>query len=398
MRLRWAQLAVADSLTYRQIRKTQRSFESREPSLVLLQTCGSSVDSSLEPCNQDLQVSAKRVRLEDAVSMLAEGRMLTAVPTMRQDWGYRRNPVGSFDEYGVIIHDFERSLFQADFGMDGARADYLQAENDALSLSPTLPVKIVDRIMKHVREESPLERLTDAPLELQLRLDPPKLEFHALTLATAEEHEADVVVVLNEEICGCDKNAKCVIYPWKATLPATRRDFWRLYRRIINYNERPIYMVCLFFDRSAWHEEKTVVAASWYDEDPAVDCKMRPRQSLHVWRLQRTNIREVKEIGSGYDYPQVELSYGPNARFFRDLPAWKSRSRLAPPVFFLTNCMNAEEVDKLKLTMRHNLGESDPVWYAGEDGAPYVFVPWVKDGDGDPRDMWDLFGMQCQEP
>lgn len=91
---------------------------------------------------------------------------------------------------------------------------------------------------------------------------------------------------------------------------------------------------------------------------------MRPKQALHVWRLQRTDIREVKEIGSGYDYPQVELSYGPNARFFRDLPAWKSPSRLDAPVFLLTNCMNAGEIDKLKLTMCRNLGESDPAPYA----------------------------------
>lgn len=75
--------------------------------------------------------------------------------------------------------------------MARARVDYLQAENDALSLSLSLPVEIVDRITKHIREESPVERLTDAPLELQLRLDPPILDFHALTLATAEEHEQD---------------------------------------------------------------------------------------------------------------------------------------------------------------------------------------------------------------
>lgn len=382
-------MAVVDNLTYRQLAGNLRHGEKTEPSLVSLQF-------PQHLANAPGEILARRFNISTSIGMLAHGEDFKMTPWQEQKENDRYLEGRIFDEYGMALLDPDRPLFTPNFGEGSYSREQLRVAQQATGRA--LPPELTDMVMNLINEEAPLHELTDAPERLDFSV---ASMYSVQSMALLHVHAlvpiSDVAVAtrtLNEKLSRLPGNMSSVIYPWKAKLPATRRDFWRLWDRIINENPTPFYMAACFLDSgftTATEDDATedvtlTVALSEYN-NPAFVYQLGLETVVPLW--QKYFHKDYSTQGR-YTIPDeavrgLEIQYHPDSRYFFDPPIWFDLTRGAPPVFFLTKKVKHEEVEQLKHMIGHELGDATD--FEDVDGHPYNFVDWEKEEDGHVEDM-----------
>ncbi|GME62945.1 uncharacterized protein K452DRAFT_359261 [Neofusicoccum parvum] len=352
------------------------------------------------------EVLAKRFPLKEACRILAEDEdfEVTRNAPFRSQVGFHRfEPI--YDEQGMALYDWDLPLFRTDSARTRA---YTHTVDRVLTLKPALPIEIADTIESSLEEPEPLESLTDAPVFL--KNDKTVLEVHALIPLS---DVAATAAALSKQIQVTAPGTTAVIYPWKHPfLPASRRDFWRLWQRLVTRNERPSHSIALFLDvdaaptPSSGRQDLSLIAAEWQTIDsPTLVTRMGVEHAVPVWRVHHSTRHGVSRPEHEGLPPEAvmqrERLVGPDARFFEDPPAWRpltgaegGASDDAHPVFFLTAGEDAEgrrPKDVMDLMMSE-IDDPDEFAYP----SPYVFVEWEREDDGGAEEMLEI-GVRCHD-
>ncbi|KKY14484.1 hypothetical protein UCDDS831_g08144 [Diplodia seriata] len=233
--------------------------------MIILQTSPPSASSKTDPGDELLQpeVAAKRFPLDQAVRILTQQGDEEPITVNRTAAAFEEDrgrtfcrPGGLYGGVGFVLHDWSLPLFNSAASVRAQRApdrSVAQALAGAAPGCPALPLELADAIREELAQPEPIEELTAAPTFVLNDHD--VLEFHALV--PLRDVEASTAA-LNEKLKAAndkgvkddaDVATKAVIYPWKRDgMPASRREFWRLWQRILHHNERPSRTVALFLD------------------------------------------------------------------------------------------------------------------------------------------------------
>jgi len=372
-------IAVADRTTYRKLQGNWNPGEKPGPSsLVLLQTYN---QDQRDGMRAQSQILAKRFDVPEAISILVNNREISINPWQWQEQNDTELWSKLFDDYGMILHDPDMPPFQHEYGLEYLRHKHAQATEWALNQQPSLPNEVIKVINDMVNEEMPLEELTEAPEVLRCEMK--VIEVHALIPL------ADVDATwraLEAKVKTQDPTASVVLYPWKNQSPATRREFWRLWDRIISRNNPPRNMLACFLDSTTAAEDDTVIMVKWHNNDPAVLRQVGVEHAVPMWQR---HLHPDHGKQYTYDLPNqavkgAEIIYNPNDRFSNDNLSAYSHD---PYVFFLTKKPPAKAIAKVKERLIEQAAQ-DEIELDIEDGqASYKFVEWEKDEDGDEQDM-----------
>ncbi|KAL1641148.1 hypothetical protein SLS58_006256 [Diplodia intermedia] len=446
----WTKIAVVDNLTYRHLCGQKRPGEKPECSMIILQTSPPPASSKTDPGDELLQpeVAAKRFPLDQAVRMILTqqgdeepitvNRTAAAFEEDRGRTFYR--PGGLYGGVGFALHDWSLPLFSSAAAVRAQRARDQSVARALAGAAPGragLPLELADAVREELARPEPVEALTAAPTFVLN--NPDVLEFHALV--PLRDVEASTAA-LNERLRAAndkgvkddeqDVATKAVIYPWKRDgVPASRREFWRLWQRILHHNERPGRTVALFLDVDPAadrdgddddddDDDIPVILAEWQDRgNPTLVSRagLRAEGNNNLMRLwpavlgSRTRgypycsraelIEKRKEKGPASPvFPptdRVECLLGPDARFFVDPPRWKFADEGAlndaHPCFFLTKGEGDGGLKGIVESMHREVYDGADV---SEDDGPYAFVEWEGERDGDMDDALGL-AVECFE-
>lgn len=381
----WPQFAVADSLTYRQISGNVRLGENSEPSLIIVQLPSVQTDQD-HPTNQN-NVLAKRFALQLAIYMLISQEHFSIVPCKEPNVGRVEKEI--FDSYGMSLLDPEKTLFEPNFASDGPRQRQLHAVYQVCARKPSLPLEVTDMILDLVDEETPLQELTDAPTLLQNNMD--VLEVHALIpLPDIDAATEALNTILREH------EMTAVIYPWKGKVSATRREFSRLWDRIIHENRRPHYFAACFVGSPTAVQDNELIVTHWNYRNATFVRKIAIENVVPSWQKHFNSSYMKQGI---YDFPRealknVEILFHPDQHFYDDTPPWDdSASPGAATVFLLTKKPDKTTLDAFKDRMNHDLGEYSSI--EDYNGHPYNYVDWEREEDGDEWDMLRI-AIECE--
>ncbi|KAF9637257.1 hypothetical protein BFW01_g8153 [Lasiodiplodia theobromae] len=457
----WTKIGIVDNLTYRLLCGQKRPGENPECSMIILQTSPlpsqTNGDSNAETLSgsQQPEITAKRFPLAEAIRILTQRDEAITVnrsaALFDQPESVHRH-VGVHSNLGLILHDWSLPLFHDATSVRAQRAhqstiDQALAGAGSTPGRPALPLELADAIREELAQPQPLDELTAAPTFLLA--DPEVLEVHALV--PLEDLEASTQA-LNEKLKAAAAAAptpspdseekdddgqkkvrvakKAVIYPWKREgVPASRHDFWRLWHRIVRWNENLRRPVSLFLDvdpaappaeRRLGDDDDTddillIVAEYQYNNNPTLVSRvgLRADDLVRLWPAvhqpsyrywsSRPDLRAEREKkGDAVPvYPltdRVELLVAPDARFFHDPPPWKFADNglndEAHPCFFLTKGEGEEGgVQGLVDLMHKEVFEDAEV---DEDNGPYAIVQWDREEDGGKDDMLRL-AIECWE-
>ncbi|OJD29230.1 uncharacterized protein BKCO1_8700025 [Diplodia corticola] len=478
----WTRIGAVDNLTYRLLCGQRRPGERPECSMIILEKTASNEDDDSTP-----EAAAKRFPLAQAIRILTQQHQhdqqpitvnRTASPFEALHPLVGVNHRRLYDGLGCVLHDWSLPLFGSAAAVRARRARD-RAVDQALGVvaataaappsgrrrPPALPLELADAVKEELAAPEPLEDLTAAPTFVMN--DPKVLEFHALValrdveaatrvlndkLAAAAAAGAAGAATADKGVGSAVKNdgkkkkkkkkkkfqmaTKAVIYPWRPRevdggggLPASRRDFWRLWQRIMRYNERPARTVALFLDADPAaaaesdggdeDDDIPVVLAQWQDtRSPSLVSRvgLRAGDVPRLWpvvvsprahgfysvsRMDLLARRRKEGHESSPVFPatdRVECLLGPDARFFVDPPPWEFADdhglSETHPCFFLTKAEGEEGgvEGMVKLMQR----EVFNVEVAGVEAGPYAFVEWEGEEDGGMDDAL-MLAVQCWE-
>lgn len=376
---------MADNLTVRQLEGRLRHGDSPSTSLILLQVSPSSKPArDSTEAGDDFRVFAKRFCLECAISMLTSGETFDITPYATQEREFYAIqemdfiPMRIHGQYGMILHDFDSPLFQSTSETNRDRGKRHLMLLKALQLKPQLPDKIKYMILDHFLQESPIDESTDAPPSLKHDAD--TIEVHALFPST------DLVSItdkLKRAIRIRYPEMDVRVYAWKSNTPATRRDFLRLWHRIVNSNVGPLIIQACFLDAVSAKSCDSLILAKWCGNDPLPVRKLSLDHAVEAWTSWYGGGAGTTEDSSLADKPtDVEQIYFPDDRFF---PLVRDRRQYL--CVFLTNKRSAKAIEDMK----QNIFEQNIIDHARAPhdffGEPFEFRLWKGEEDGNDEEM-----------
>lgn len=385
----WHQFAVADDLTFRQLEGNLRTNETPDLSLVVIQI--PNVDQPTDSPDSVCPLPrAKRFDVCDAIHILTTAAEI--VITTPKRCGHPKGTEGEpFFEHGLYLYDPEASLFQNTLHHADPRSSYRQAVREALTVEPALPLEIRENIESLVNEELPLEELMAAPK--MLPADRHDIRIHMLVPSVDIEATENA---LNEKLRQYDENMSIIIYQWTSPLPATRRDFWRLWDRIINKAHGSFYINACFLDNTSATSHDEFIVVIWNYRNPAFVFKINLEHLTEMWKTHSDD----DEDNRIYEPPPealetAEIHYHPDTRFFPDPPRWLFvGGDEKPSVFLLISKLDKDVAEQVKSLMLRDLDYD----YVDEDNPMdvYAFVDWEEDRDGDVSDMMEI-ATECYD-
>lgn len=381
----WKHLAVADEISFQQLDAESPGF-----SFVYIQLSEPTKSESYasKSRTESVEIVAKRMGFNSVVRILAQNETFDMLPLKEQsDPWWCMGPF--YDQYWSVLHNPENSLFQPDFSVDRLRSEFISTVLKAMSLKPSLPMELKLMILNSVKQEVSIDAMTDAPRIL--KNDTHTMEIHALFPGS------DLTPVknrLDESIKMKDPQMSVNLYAWKGHLPATRGDVWRLWDRIINCHQLPVYFAACFLDTASAEGCDSVILALWNHAGTATAYRVSLDYAVELWKTIHQNRNEALKAFLHEDentfrkdkITDIEMLHCPNNTFPDKKPPWRKTGGSDTAVFFLTKIPDAQAIENLENEMCRDIGSME--WTRDEypDG-PYIFTPWESDKDGVCEDM-----------
>ncbi|KAI9686453.1 MAG: hypothetical protein M1820_010626 [Bogoriella megaspora] len=386
-KLAWKAMVVVDPLSVRQISGNARIGETKEPTAIVVNLRNAVEESS--PTTYYIRRLESRDALEEAYN--AEPRDFSILATANQANGrFETNALAEQLKKGYYLRNPHASIFQDE---DVAEITATAVEQ-VLSMKPSLPEEVKDRIQDFINVESPLEELSEAPATLEWGSQ--RLHVISLLRLTPQQLE-EAKVLIKEAGVSSEWDGEVTIYNWKSILPATRRDVSRLYHRHLENNTRPRYAICVFLTEMPTSNKQNLTWATWYYSFPTLFQRGSVGECLKRWTLRHTKmtITEVrKQVEEDYQQPEggnVERLLNPAGAFPPNMPRFMPARQVAeldisPPVFYLTKHLTEDE-NQVILDELYALADLDQDF---RDKKLYCIVPWTDEEDGGPLEMWEL--------
>ncbi|KAL8704950.1 MAG: hypothetical protein Q9201_001896 [Fulgogasparrea decipioides] len=383
--LGWKRLIIVDALSREQLTGDVRPGRSTDVSVVYVQLDNTKGDGKNSmPC-EEVNVIAKRMNIDSARQTIREQKPVSnGIP---RENGSLEGTLQEWFEAGMLLYDPLKPIYDKTLSSSPITYEVDRAIDQVLSLRTPLPYEVAAMIKQYAREEVDLEKLTSAPAKFET--DPTRLEVHLLKPLKAAEVQS-LQEMYNRKLQDCPMDVRCVVYPWIASQPATRRDLWRLFE-FRNKDRFGPGAILIFAGWPGCQDLSVVGLLRFHRLLPMPTRRTTIEAAAAVWETVYSSTYPHNDYSRDYSDPAFELLLDPCSKYFYDPPPFVSlvKDAITAPVFFLIRHLTSEETSAIKAELLKPNGEDEEF-----ELKDLAFIEWKADVDGTEQDIWRLL-WQC---